>query len=78
MGVFFRHGRGALARHDTFWYPVRLIQQVEGDWRVRWWTGNEFTSTAVVAGGVSRIDSADIIDSLWLKAVARRTIRVSK
>ena len=76
MEIFFSAGRGALARHGDFWYPVRLIQRVDEDWWVQWWRETYFTSTSVVAGGVSLVESTDIVDSLWLNCASRRTIRV--
>ncbi|KAG5636902.1 hypothetical protein H0H81_006464 [Sphagnurus paluster] len=67
-------GRGALSQHGDFWYPVRLIQKVEGDWRVQWWRGAHFTLTIVVAGGISLVEPADIVDSVWLDCKNRRMI----
>ncbi|KIJ89409.1 hypothetical protein K443DRAFT_126787, partial [Laccaria amethystina LaAM-08-1] len=74
-----RAGRGALARREQFWYPVRLIQAVEHGWRVHWWRENQFLDKdEPAAGRFSVVNTKDIVDSLWNDRLARRAIRLGK
>ena len=72
-----RPGRPALARVGEFWYPVRLIQKKGDLWIVRWWRGCEFIKDGIQPQTVTMILSSEIVDSLWLKRLERRQIRVS-
>ena len=71
-------GRGGLARHGDFWYPVRLIdhKKAEKRWLVRWWRENQFEEPTIAPGSVSAVADSDIVDSLWGNQVERRKIRV--
>ncbi|KAF9039799.1 hypothetical protein BJ165DRAFT_1351680 [Panaeolus papilionaceus] len=74
-----RPGRGALARHGEYFYPVRLIQKVSMTrWTVRWWRGNCFVAASVQAGEVSVVNEEDLIDSLWLDRARRREVRLGR
>ncbi|EDR02673.1 uncharacterized protein LACBIDRAFT_332179 [Laccaria bicolor S238N-H82] len=74
-----RAGRGALARRELFWYPVRLIQAVQHGWRVHWWRENQYLDKdEPAAGGFSVVNTKDIVDSLWNDRLARRVIRLGK
>ncbi|KAJ7086352.1 hypothetical protein B0H15DRAFT_782057 [Mycena belliarum] len=68
-------GKGALARHGTYWYPVRLIFKETDGWVVKWWRGNKFNQEAVPPNKVSE---TDIRDELWANAFARRQIRLGQ
>ncbi|KAJ7315596.1 hypothetical protein DFH08DRAFT_820517 [Mycena albidolilacea] len=35
-------GKGSLARHGNYWYPVRLVMKAKSGWTVAWWRGNEY------------------------------------
>ncbi|KAF8075742.1 hypothetical protein FPV67DRAFT_1648897 [Lyophyllum atratum] len=75
-----RSGRGALARHGDYWYPVRLIQ-LEKDsksWRVRWWRENIFELEGIVPDSFTVVRLEDLVDSLWLDHNERRKIRLGK
>ncbi|KAF9032059.1 hypothetical protein BJ165DRAFT_1358081 [Panaeolus papilionaceus] len=74
-----RSGRGALARVGIYFYPVRLIQMVGDGWNVRWWRGNEYSSS--VPGPpveTSFVSLTDLHDSLWRNRFERRQIRLGK
>ncbi|KAJ7698840.1 hypothetical protein B0H16DRAFT_1349348, partial [Mycena metata] len=71
----FSPGKGALARHGTYWYPVRLISQEPDGWWVRWWRGNHFELQPPPSNKVPQID---LRDELWADASARRKIRLGK
>ncbi|KAF8351863.1 hypothetical protein F5887DRAFT_861192, partial [Amanita rubescens] len=81
-----RAGTGALARHGTFWYPVRLIQLVAGvgrqknilRWKVRWWRGCKFDSRGIKHGSTTVVSLDNIVDSLWLDQKRRREIRLGQ
>ncbi|KAJ7753231.1 hypothetical protein B0H16DRAFT_1835398 [Mycena metata] len=68
-------GKGALARHGTYWYPVRLISQEPDGWWVHWWRGNHFELQPPPSNKVPQID---LRDELWADASARRKIRLGK
>jgi hypothetical protein len=71
-------GRGALARHGDFWYPVRVISTEDGeDWRVRWWMGCTFKEPGIDPGSITIVPVANLIDSLWQDRAGRRNIRAS-
>jgi len=74
-----RRGRGALARHGEFWYPVCVIHH-EGcqQWRVCWFRTCEFAVPGIIPGTVTTVAECDIVDSLWNDRTARRKIRVSQ
>ncbi|EDR15479.1 uncharacterized protein LACBIDRAFT_321327 [Laccaria bicolor S238N-H82] len=79
LNLFIRAGRGALARHEQFWYPVHLIQAVQHGWRVHWWRENQFLDKdEPAAGGFSVVNTKDIVDSLWNDRLARRAIQLGK
>lgn len=74
-----RRGRGALAQHGEFWYPVRVIHHKGGQqWRVCWFRTCEFTLPGIMPGTVTTVAERDIVDSLWNDRTARRKIRVSQ
>ena len=71
-------GRAALARHGTFWYPIRLICALpNGAWRVQWWRGCNFATPGVEPNTVTDVLKSDVVDSLWMDRMGRRNIRVS-
>ena len=77
LNVRLRRGRGALARHGIFWYPVRfLLREQDGRYRVRWWRGCEFASPGIVPDTITTVNQGDIVDSLWNDRTERRKIRV--
>ncbi|KAG1777063.1 hypothetical protein EV702DRAFT_970383 [Suillus placidus] len=69
-------GKGALARHGKFWYPVRLIRfHGETDaWQVRWWRGCGFPPDRPV-DLQSLVPTADLVDELWQDRAGRRAVR---
>ena len=70
-------GKGALAHHGDFWYPVRLLQPItENSWQVSWWRGNEYGNTAPDFGAL--VNVANLVDELWADIQGRRQIRVSE
>ncbi|KDR66699.1 hypothetical protein GALMADRAFT_80570 [Galerina marginata CBS 339.88] len=74
-----RRGRGALARHGEFWYPVRVIHRESNqEWRVRWWRACEFTAAGVIPDTITTVAEDDIVDSLWNDSMGRRKIRLGK
>ena len=78
LNVRLRRGRGALARHGIFWYPVRFIhREQDGDYRVRWWRECEFASPGIIPDTITTVTQGNIVDSLWNDRTERRKIRVS-
>jgi hypothetical protein len=83
LKVRLRRGRGALARHGDFWYPVRVIHieinqfRKTTQWKVRWWRGNQFASPGITPDTTTMVPEGDIVDSLWGDRTGRRSIRVS-
>lgn len=69
-------GRGALARHGKYWYPVRLIVQKGDSWVVQWWRENEYKTPGIECGQTSTVLHENLRDSLWLDRDGRRAIRV--
>ena len=70
-------GKGALARHRDFWYPVRLLQRItENSWQVSWWRGNKYGDITPDLG--AHVDVANLVDELWADVQGRRQIQVSK
>ncbi|KAG6822580.1 hypothetical protein H0H92_013284, partial [Tricholoma furcatifolium] len=59
-------GTGALAQHGVFWYPVRLIQEIDNKarWRVRWWRGNVFEAPGTQPDTVATVPVSGLIDAL--------------
>jgi hypothetical protein len=73
-----RRGRGALARHGDFWYPIRVVHlEGDGQWRVRWWRECAFSIPGLVVDTMSTVPEENIIDCLWNNRLGRRQIRVS-
>jgi hypothetical protein len=71
-----RAGKGALAQHGNYWYPVRLLQPLASNsWQVSWWRGNHYGDTSPSMSGPVREE--DLVDELWGDVEARRKIRVS-
>ncbi|KAG1721806.1 hypothetical protein EDB19DRAFT_1646166 [Suillus lakei] len=72
-------GKGALARHGKFWYPVRLIRfHGEMDaWQVRWWRGCRFPPDRPV-DLQSLVPTTDLLDELWQDRTRRRAIRLGQ
>ncbi|KAG1770555.1 hypothetical protein EV702DRAFT_977910, partial [Suillus placidus] len=68
-------GKGALARHGKFWYPVRLVQfHRETDaWQVRWWRGCRFPADRPV-DFQSLVQTTDLVDELWQDRAGRHAI----
>lgn len=77
FSLTIRPGQGALARHEDFWYPVRLIRKVSNTWIVQWWRENIYAAEGLRPGQVSTIHMKDITDSMWMDRGGRRIIRVS-
>lgn len=75
---FYRPGKGALAKHGDFWYPVKLIEYLKGgqQWRIRWWRGCKFQEPGYDPGSISDIPADIVVDSLWRNCRERRSIRV--
>ncbi|PPR02123.1 hypothetical protein CVT24_011345 [Panaeolus cyanescens] len=75
-----RAGRGALARVGVYYYPVRLIQQRDKGWVVRWWRGNSYSTSSQesVPLEVSIVNIQDLSDAQWQNRAARRLIRLGK
>ncbi|PPR01561.1 hypothetical protein CVT24_005856 [Panaeolus cyanescens] len=71
-----RPGRGALAKHGEFYYPVRLIRKVMDGWIVVWWRENQFPCMSIPPG--SFVSQLAIVDSLWHDSNGRRQIRLGK
>ncbi|KAJ7441031.1 hypothetical protein B0H11DRAFT_2351326 [Mycena galericulata] len=67
-------GKGALARHGKYWYPVRLLFKKPGGWMVKWWRGNRFIDPQAPP---SKVADSDLRDELWANPGARRQICVS-
>ena len=77
LNVCLQHGRGALAQHGIFWYPVRfLLQEQDGRYRVRWWRGCKFVSPGIVPDTITTVNQGDIVDSLWNDQMERQKIWV--
>ncbi|KAJ7443390.1 hypothetical protein B0H11DRAFT_1931750 [Mycena galericulata] len=64
-------GKGALARHGKYWYPVRLLFKEPGGWMVKWWRGNRFIEPQAPP---SKVADSDLRDELWANPGARRQI----
>ncbi|KAF5323682.1 hypothetical protein D9619_012867 [Psilocybe cf. subviscida] len=73
-----RAGKGALAKHGEFWYPVRLIQHLKEEkcWRVKWWRGCKFSTNGIQEGSMSDVPENLIVDSLWRNQDERRKRRL--
>ncbi|KAG0691978.1 hypothetical protein DFH29DRAFT_1074083 [Suillus ampliporus] len=69
-------GKGALARHGKYWYPVRLVRfHGEKDvWQVRWWRGCTFPLDGPV-DPEALLPTADLVDELWQDRAGRRAVR---
>ncbi|KAJ7366156.1 hypothetical protein DFH08DRAFT_678760 [Mycena albidolilacea] len=68
-------GKGSLARHGNYWYPVRLVMKAKSGWTVAWWCGNEYDDPSPPPTLV--LDS-DLRDELWADTQKRRQIRLGK
>ncbi|KAH7907135.1 hypothetical protein BJ138DRAFT_1215655, partial [Hygrophoropsis aurantiaca] len=78
-------GKGALARHGKYYYPVRLIQRqlltdasgrpLPGTWKVAWWYGCKFGNSGK-PGDI--VDEKDLVDELWHDSKRRREIRLGE
>ncbi|KAJ7800621.1 hypothetical protein B0H14DRAFT_2279282, partial [Mycena olivaceomarginata] len=68
-------GKGSLARHGNYWYPVRLVMKAKSGWTVAWWRGNEYDDPSPPPTLV--LDS-DLRDELWADTQKRRQIRLGK
>ncbi|KAJ6457808.1 hypothetical protein C8R47DRAFT_1203316 [Mycena vitilis] len=68
-------GKGALARHGEYWYPVRLIVKRSDGWEVQWWRGNQYSEPMPPP---SKISDDNLRDELWANADARRKIKLGK
>ncbi|KAJ7166933.1 hypothetical protein C8R46DRAFT_899417, partial [Mycena filopes] len=73
--LFLLAGKGALARHGIYWYPVRLISKASDGWVVSWWRGNQFYLQPPPANTVAE---TDLRDELWANAAARRQLRLGR
>ncbi|KAJ7504614.1 hypothetical protein B0H11DRAFT_1709555 [Mycena galericulata] len=71
----FSPGKGALARHGKYWYPVRLLSKEPGGWMVNWWRGNRFIEPQAPP---SKVSDSDLRDELWANPGARRQIRLGE
>ncbi|KAF8959272.1 hypothetical protein BDZ97DRAFT_2061240 [Flammula alnicola] len=71
-------GRGALARHGDYWYPVRLIMRENDGWIVRWWRHNLFLDNTISPDEISLVAFPDLVDSLWGDTEGRRRIRLGQ
>ncbi|KAH9949621.1 hypothetical protein B0H21DRAFT_836748, partial [Amylocystis lapponica] len=79
-------GKGALARHGDFWYPVRLIKLFKSvvlplrkehrEWRVVWWRGCSLSGSGPDPD--ARLQEADLVDELWHDESRRRDIRLGR
>ena len=77
FNLILRAGRGALVRVGTFHYPARLIQNLNGSWRIKLWRENVLPMSAeFVAGGIYTVALTEIVDSLWQNRAQRRIVRV--
>ena len=83
-----RPGRGALCQVGDFWYPARLIQQIENEdqtsdtktetsWRVKWWRECQFATPGPTPDSITVVEEGRIVDSLWKDREEGRKIRVS-
>ncbi|KAJ7436921.1 hypothetical protein FB451DRAFT_1061373, partial [Mycena latifolia] len=68
-------GKGALARHGMYWYPVRLILKEPDGWTVKWWRHNHFHQQTPPP---DKVPEPDLRDELWANAPARRRIRLGR
>ncbi|KAG1853086.1 hypothetical protein F4604DRAFT_1660333 [Suillus subluteus] len=79
LSTMIRPGKGALARHGKYWYPVRIKsrQQVGGKalFTVKWWRHCSFkpdTQPPVEVG------EEDLVDALYGDCKRRRMIRLGR
>ena len=73
--LVIRAGKGALARHGDYWYPVRLLQRMDGNhWQVARWRGNRYVD---IQDAAALVKEEDLVDELQGDFEARRRIRVS-
>jgi hypothetical protein len=72
-----RPGKGALARHGKYWYPVRIksCRRVGGRalFTVKWWRHCFFKHNTQPPGEVGE---EDLVDALYGDRKRRRMIRV--
>ncbi|KAG1896719.1 uncharacterized protein F5891DRAFT_900896, partial [Suillus fuscotomentosus] len=75
QGVSEGAGKGALARHDKFWYPVRLIQfHGETDaWKVWWWHECRFPADRPLDPQVV-VQTRNMVNELWQDRARRHAI----
>jgi hypothetical protein len=75
--TMYRPGKGALARHDKYWYPVRIksCRQVRGNtlYTVKWWRHCSFKPNTQPP---LELGEADLVDALYGDHKHRRMIRV--
>ena len=77
--MHYRAGKGALAHHGKFWYPVRLVQLQDGPvraWKVVWWRDCAFLDAP--PDPAVPVPESRLVDELWGDQASRRSIRVSK
>ncbi|KAH7907178.1 hypothetical protein BJ138DRAFT_1014934 [Hygrophoropsis aurantiaca] len=72
-------GKGALARIDKYWYPVRLIQRQLNPalWQVKFWRGCRFPKGVTVQPNQT-VNESSLVDELWHDKKSRREIRLGK
>ncbi|PPQ88302.1 hypothetical protein CVT25_012365 [Psilocybe cyanescens] len=75
-----RRGRGVLVKHESFWYPARLIslQDSNGYLTVHCWRGCEIITPGLTPDSVSLVPFSDVIDSLWGDRHGQRQIQLGK
>ncbi|KAJ7283955.1 hypothetical protein C8J57DRAFT_749943 [Mycena rebaudengoi] len=78
--IQFLPGRGALARHGKYWYPVRLLARssFSAGWRVQWWHGCEFSKSSLPPTADALVSESCLVDALWKNQGERRKIRLGK
>ncbi|KAG2126967.1 uncharacterized protein EDB93DRAFT_1096830, partial [Suillus bovinus] len=77
--TMYRPGKGALARHDKYWYPVRIksCRQVRGNtmYTVKWWRHCSFKPDTQPP---LEVGEADLVDALYGDHKRRRMIRLGR
>ncbi|KAH6880960.1 hypothetical protein BKA70DRAFT_1411486 [Coprinopsis sp. MPI-PUGE-AT-0042] len=73
-------GKGALAKHGKYWYPVRVLDIVQLGpgifYQVRWWRYCHFVDNLPPQQDLISID--ELVDELWLDKAGRRLIRLGR